>query len=231
MPPHQRPMKKTLIALLLTLFAIFSLSAQETGDEQTLVRFRTNKGSFTIALYNDTPIHKATFLKHVQDGDFDGLLFHRVIRNFMVQAGGALHEGTKAQEKKLEALSEATIEKEIVYPKHYHKRGAVAAARMGDDVNPEQRSSALQFYVAVGKFYLEKELEPYAKDSIAPMTEEIKQTYMTEAGIPHLDGRYTVFGEVVKGMDTILKIQSQETDADDRPIKPVYIKSAKVVKR
>ena len=223
---------KLLLPILLSLTVSFALFAQSTEGEKTYVKFRTNKGSFTIELYDDTPLHKANVLKHVEAGDYDGLLFHRVIRNFMAQVGGALYKGTtKGAEKKLEEMSDAKLPKEIVYPKHFHKRGAVAAARLGDDENPEWMSDGIQFYVSVGQFFLEKELEKYLTDSIAPMTDEIKQLYMTEGGIPHLDGRYTVFGEVVDGMNTILKIQSMETDGEDKPLKPVYIKSAKVVSK
>ena len=218
----------TLALLLILVLCPLSLRAQD--DAHTRVRFVTNKGSFTIELYDDTPLHKERVLSHVAAGDYDGLLFHRVIRNFMVQAGGALHKGTRAEAEKLEALSEATIPAEIVYPGHFHKRGTVAAARIGDEGNPERRSDGIQFFVCVGQFFLEKELLPYAKDSIAPMTEEIKESYMLEGGVPHLDGRYTVFGEIVDGMNTILKIQAVETDGDDRPTRDVYIKSAKVVR-
>ena len=222
---------KLLLSLSLALALSFPLLAQSGAGHKTYVKFRTNKGNFTIELYDDTPLHKANVLKHVEAGDYDGLLFHRVIRNFMAQVGGAIHQGTKAGEKRLEELSEAKLPKEILYPKYFHKRGAVAAARLGDDENPEWMSDGIQFYVSVGQFYLEKELKKYATDSIAPMTEEIKKHYMTEGGIPHLDGRYTVFGEVVDGMNTILKIQSMETDGSDKPLKPVYIKSAKIVSK
>ena len=227
----ERPCRHLLLLLFgaLLLLLPLSLSAQDGG--KTYVKFRTNKGSFTIELYDDTPLHKAAVLEHVRRGDYDGLLFHRVIKNFMVQMGGAVEGDSKGREMKLEELSEKRIPKEIVYPKHFHKRGAVAAARLGDDENPSQESDGIQFYVCVGQFFLQKELEPYRSDSIAPMTDEVMHAYMTEGGVPHLDGRYTVFGEVVRGMNTILKIQDTPTGGEDRPLKPVYVKSVKVVRR
>lgn len=226
---HMKHLHRHTLALLLIL-VLCPLALRAQGDARTRVRFVTNKGSFTIELYDDTPLHKERVLSHVAAHDYDGLLFHRVIRNFMVQAGGALHKGTKAGETRLESLSEETIPAEIVYPGHFHRRGTVAAARIGDEENPEKRSDGIQFFVNVGQFFLEKELLPYTKDSIAPMTDEIKKCYMLEGGVPHLDGRYTVFGEVVDGMNTILKIQSVETDGSDRPTRDVYIKSAKIIK-
>ena len=126
--------------------------------------------------------------------------------------------------------AEPVAEAEILYPKLFHKRGAVAAARVGNDINPERRSDGLQFYIVMGQFYLEGELREFESEE-RPMPEEVKKAYMTEGGTPHLDGEYTVFGQIVSGMRTIEKICASETDETDKPRKEIYIKSAKVVSR
>ena len=218
---------RTLFAtLFLTLLLGLSAAAEET--KSTYVRFKTNKGDFVIELYDETPLHKANFLSRVREGAYDGTTFHRVIRNFMAQAGGGLKGGRDPKGTYIDSLSRATVEAEILYPKLFHKRGAVAAARVGNDINPERRSDGLQFYIVMGQFYLEGELKQFESEE-RPMPEEVKKAYMTKGGTPHLDGEYTVFGQIVSGMRTIEKICATETDETDKPRKEIYIKSAKVV--
>ena len=124
-----------------------------------------------------------------------------------------------------------TIPAEIVYPKYFHKRGMFAAARTGDEENPERASSATQFYIVTGKFFTEMELDKMEKEQGITFTPEQRQAYMLEGGTPHLDGKYTIFGEVVSGMKAVDKIQFTETNADDRPVKNIKIKSMKIVNK
>lgn len=214
----------TLLASMLCLTAL----AQES--KPTYVEIKTNKGSFTIELSDKTPLHKENFLKRVREGAYDGTTFHRVIRNFMAQAGGGLRGGKDPKGTYIDSLSRQMVPAEIKYPELFHKRGAVAAARVGNDINPERKSDGLQFYIVMGQFYLEHELNEFESPD-HPMPEEVKKAYMTEGGTPHLDGEYTVFGQVVSGMRTIEKICSTDTDGNDTPTKEIYIKSAKVVKK
>lgn len=144
-------------ALLLCCMAATSCSGQ-TGMEETEVLFETTAGDIRLKLYNDTPGHRDNFINNVKDGKYDGVTFHRVIRSFMIQTGdpdtrpGEVKDTTKAAE---------TIPAEIVYPRHFHKRGMVAAAREGDDENPERRSDKYQFYIVTGKHVSTSDLSGY----------------------------------------------------------------------
>ena len=247
------------------------------GD--TLVQFHTTAGDFTVRLYGDTPKHRDNFLKLVREGYYDNVLFHRVINQFMVQTGDPDSKDDPAGKVLGSGDPSYTIEAEIVYPKHFHKRGALAAARTGDQVNPERRSSGSQFYIVTGKSYTDtilnqleqrmqmshkqeifNELAREHRDSIMTMrrnrdqaglsalqdelvaqtekkaaenpvkfTPEQREAYTTVGGTPHLDGQYTVFGEVTEGMDVIGKIEKAETDSHDRPLQDIRILSAKVL--
>lgn len=237
---------------------------------------QTTAGDIKIRLYDDTPEHRDNFLKLAKEGFYDGVLFHRVINDFMVQTGDP--ESKEAEKGKMLGSGGPgyTIPAEIVYPKHYHKYGALAAARTGDNMNPERRSSGSQFYIVTGKKYIpqqlsrmdemsvQKQLQAYfmnlqrqnmdtirqlrlANDTVGlenlrqeliketeanvkpqTMTEEMIRDYTTIGGTPHLDGQYTVFGEVLEGMDTVEKIQKSETDGHDRPVEDIRIISIKV---
>ncbi|MDE5586536.1 MAG: peptidylprolyl isomerase [Muribaculaceae bacterium] len=236
----------------------------------------TSVGNIKIRLYDDTPQHRDNFLKLAKEGYYDGVLFHRVIDDFMVQTGDPDSKEAPAGAVLGSGGPDYTIPAEIVYPKHYHKYGALAAARTGDEMNPERKSSGSQFYIVTGKKYLpqqlsrmeemsvQKQLQSYfmdlqrqhmdtirqlrlAKDSVGlenlrqeliketeanvkpvTMTEEQVRDYTTIGGTPHLDGQYTVFGEVLEGMDTVEKIQKAETDGRDRPKEDIRIISIKV---
>lgn len=236
----------------------------------------TTAGDIKIRLYDDTPQHRDNFLKLAKEGYYDGVLFHRVINDFMVQTGDPESKDAQPGAMLGSGGPGYTIPAEIVYPKHYHKYGALAAARTGDEMNPERKSSGSQFYIVTGKKYLpqqlsrmeemsvQKQLQSYfmelqrqnmdairqlrlAKDSVGlenlrqelikqteanvkpvTMTEEQVRDYTTIGGTPHLDGQYTVFGEVLEGMDVVEKIQKAETDGRDRPVEDIRIISIKV---
>ena len=211
-----------ITALLLSLHGL----AQE---QEYQVEFKTNVGKFTVKLYNETPLHRDNFLALVREGAYNNLLFHRVIKNFMVQAGGDARESYKKKIEALKAKHSKMLPAEIKYPQLYHKRGALAAARIGDEENPDRASDPIEFYIVVGEFYLEKELKAYETKERGEIPREVKQTYMTEGGTPHLDNEYTVFGELVDGYKTIEKIQNRETGENNRPLKEVYIISAKIL--
>ena len=227
-------MKKTITFLLFCL--VTTVLAQAQTDTRREVELVTDSGTIRIALYNETPLHRDNFLKHVQNGDYNGVLFHRVIKNFMVQAGDLASKTAKVGQMLGDTPEVYSIPAEICFPKLYHKRGALAAAREGDNVNPERASSSTQFYIVWGQKFSDQQLE-WAQSRIdkytdgkAKLTPELCETYKTLGGTPHLDGSYTVFGEVLEGLEIVEKIQYAATDDNDRPINDIRIVSAKVVK-
>lgn len=227
-------MKHSILAAALTLLAAMAQAAT-TADSLARVRLATTMGDITVELYNTTPQHRDNFVKLVKAGYYDGLLFHRVIRDFMIQGGDP--DSRNAEPKKIlgEGGPGYTIPAEIDYPLHYHKRGSLAAAREGDDVNPELRSSGSQFYIVWGKVQTAQDIERAneslrdATDGEFEMPESMAETYETTGGTPHLDGAYTVFGEVTEGLDVVKKIQGVLTDRHDRPKKDVRIIKAVIV--
>lgn len=278
-------MKKFFMSAVAFIMGLSAACSQGNMEEykaedpkDAIVELQTSLGEVVVELYNDTPLHRDNFLKLVKEGYYDGVLFHRVINDFMVQTG----DPNSKNAPKGAALGSGdpgyTIAAEIVYPRHYHKYGALAAARTGDAMNPEKRSSGSQFYIVTGNTYSERQLENMDarrintemqsyfqklamehRDSIQAMQQagdqtglealrqelikqteasvnavempaEMKEAYSSKGGTPHLDGAYTVFGEVLKGMDVVDKIQKVETDSSDRPLEDVRIISAKVLK-
>lgn len=197
-------------------------------ENQTKVLFETTLGNFTIALYNETPLHRDNFIKLVNDKFYDGILFHRIIQGFMVQTGDPDSKTAQAGQPLGQGGPGYTIPAEFV-PSLYHKRGAVAAARMGDQMNPTKASSGSQFYIVDGTTFPMSDLNALEWRTGKQMTEEQKNTYSTKGGAPHLDGAYTVFGEVISGMHIIDKIASQSKDGRDRPYTDIAIISAKIV--
>lgn len=215
--------------LLIWVSAGFSLQPIWGQEAETLVLIDTDMGKIKVKLYNDTPLHRDNFIKNIQENRYDGLLFHRVIKQFMIQAGDVTSKDAPIDKHLGDGDLGYTIPAEIVYPKHFHKRGALCAARTSDDVNPDKASSATQFYIVTGKFYTELELDKMEKEQNKTFTPEEREAYMLEGGAPHLDGNYTVFGEVVKGIKAVDKIQFVETNAEDRPLKNIKIKSMTIV--
>ena len=228
------------------------------------VKIETTLGDITVRLYDETPIHRDNFVKLVKEGYYDGTLFHRVIKDFMIQGGDPDSKGAPAGKMLGVGGPDYTLEAEIK-SNLYHKRGALAAARQGDEVNPERRSSGSQFYIVWGQVYKENQLNQLGKqirmqkvqdafnalakarrEEIMQMrrernraglqelqdqliaeaenkvgkqglTDEQMQLYSTVGGTPHLDGQYTVFGEVEEGLNVVEQIQNTATGRADRP--------------
>ena len=199
-----------IIFLILGLFISATLFSQSTKPE-TIVVIHTTLGDITAKLYNDTPKHRDNFIKLVREGWYNGSPFHRVINDFMIQGGGKA-DGTQDPGY--------TIEAEIL-PNHFHKKGALAAARTGDNVNPEKRSSGCQFYIVDGQVADAQYLNMITAKTGQTFKEEEKKVYKTIGGTPHLDGGYTVFGEVISGFEVIDKIASVPTGRGDVPVTPV----------
>ena len=218
------------ITFLLSLLLCLTLSAKK--DKQTRVELFTSKGTIVLKLYNETPIHRDNFIKLVKEGYFNDLLFHRVIEDFMIQGGDPDSRNAASGKLLGEGDPGYTLPAEIKFPQIYHKRGVLAAAREGDQTNPERRSSGSQFYIVWGKTFSREEIEKIAthveRTTGYKMPDELKTYYMHYGGTPHLDGAYTVFGEVVKGIEVVNAIQQVATDRNDRPIEDIKILSAKI---
>jgi peptidyl-prolyl cis-trans isomerase B (cyclophilin B) len=203
-------MKRITFAISVILLTLNLAVMAQTGNE-TLILIKTDYGDMTAMLYNDTPKHRDNFIKLIKEGWYEGSEFHRVIKGFMIQ-GGASADGRQDPGY--------TIEAEI-RPNHFHKRGALAAARMGDDVNPEKRSSGCQFYVVQGSVLTNEILGMYEQRLGLTFTEEQRKAYTTVGGSPHLDGGYTVFGEVITGFEVIDKVADVVTNKMDKPLDEV----------
>ena len=220
---------KKLFAIGLLLIGILSSFHLQAQEVETLVLIDTDMGKIKVKIFNDTAQHRDNFINNVKEHRYDGLLFHRVIKQFMVQGGDISSKDAPIEQHLGDGDPGYTIPAEIVYPKYFHKRGMLCAARTSDDENPERASSGTQFYIVTGKFYTEMELDKMEKAENRTFTPEERQAYMLEGGAPHLDNKYTVFGEVIKGMKVVDKIQFVETNEDDRPLKNIKIKTMKIV--
>ncbi len=208
---------KKIVAFLLGILILPAMT-----EAQNKVLIKTNYGDIMIKLYDKTAYHKKNFLKLVKEGYYNGLLFHRVIKDFMIQGGDPDSKNAKPGQRLGSGGPGYTIPAEIC-PEYFHKRGAVAAARTGDQINPTRRSSGSQFYIVTGKVYTDQELDLLEQRLNTKFTQEQRQAYTTIGGTPFLDGQYTVFGEVISGMDVVDKIQNVKTDKSDRPVEDVRI--------
>lgn len=213
-------MTSRLFTLLLGL--LFPLLLHAQPRPQVLVE--TTKGNFIIELFNETPIHRDSFLGHVDKHDYDGVIFHRVIKDFMVQTGNLQTRGLAASKPLGDDSQEATLPAEILPSQYVHVRGYLGAARQPDEANPEKRSSYSQFYIVTGKYYTDFDLTDFEQGRSWKYSPEQRQAYKMEGGAAHLDGDYTVFGRLLDGWGTIDKIQRVETDDNNRPLKNVLIK-------
>ncbi len=248
-------------------------------EQETKVKLETSLGDIIVRLYNDTPKHRDNFIKLVNEGYYNGVLFHRVIKDFMIQTGdGDSRTATPTQQLGTGGPG-YTIDAEILYPQYFHKKGALAAARQGDQVNPERKSSGSQFYIVTGKTFpdqqikaLQSQLQNSQRQDLfrklvnknrelimelqangdsdgikslqeqliaetdaqlantpSSMTAEMIEAYKTLGGTPHLDSQYTVFGEVVTGLDIIDNIQQTKTGRSDRPKEDIKIIKATLI--
>lgn len=275
--------------ILLICLAFIALTACSAGskkqtnhhmenEKRTLVKLETTMGNITVALYNETPKHRDNFIKLVKEGVYDSTLFHRVIKQFMIQAGDP--DSKNASDTPMLGSGDVgyTIPAEF-NPKFFHKKGVLAAARQGDDVNPEKASSGCQFYIVTGRKFTEPQLlgmenkineqrEEALFDSLARQhmkeiykmrkagdnagllelqdtleaqareladkeekfrfTPEQIKAYSTVGGAPHLDGSYTVFGEVTEGMEVVENIEIAKTNRADRPVENIRILKASI---
>ena len=205
------------------------------------VMIETTAGNILVTLYDDTPKHRDNFLRLCNEQFYDSLLFHRVIKNFMIQGGDPDSRHAEPGVTLGEGSTDYTVEAEFFDSEghllHPHKRGALAMAREGDSENPERRSSGCQFYIVWGKTYATQQLYQIgdkveaATDHRVTMTDELLDLYHDVGGVPHLDGQYTVFGEVTEGLDVVDRIQKAQTDDYDRPIDDIRILRAYEVKK
>lgn len=273
--------KLLILAALIMVFSACGAGPKKSSDmeKRTQVKIETTMGEIVVELYNETPKHRDNFIKLAKEGVYDSTLFHRVIRQFMIQAGDPESKNATDTAQLGSGDVGYTIPAEFV-PKFFHKKGALAAARMGDDVNPERESSGCQFYIVTGRKFRESQLLDMAgqknnarmdtifnqlarkhmkeiyklrkandqdgllelQDSLEAQayalykeeepfmfTPEQLTAYSTIGGAPHLDGAYTVFGQVVSGMETVEKIEGTKTGKADRPVENVRILKATVI--
>lgn len=199
-------MKK--ICLIICILLGMTTQAQE---KETLVLIKTSLGDITVKLYNDTPLHRDNFIKLINEGWYNNSPFHRVINNFMIQ-GGHNQDGRVDPGYTIPAEFRSN---------HIHKKGALAAARQGDQVNPKKASSGCQFYIVQGQVLTPAHIQMYQQRMGLTFTQEQIEAYTTVGGTPHLDGEYTVFGEVVEGLDVIDKIAKVKTGYMDVPVEAV----------
>lgn len=212
-------MKKLSLLVSFTLLSVALCMAQAPksaagAQKQTKVLIETEYGNMTAILYNETPQHRDNFLKLVKQGWYNGSIFHRVINRFMIQGGG--------QESKMNDPG-YTVPAEFV-PQYFHKKGALAAARKPDQVNPKKASSGSQFYIVQGQKLNDQQLDMYQKQTNRVISPERRAAYKTVGGTPHLDDDYTVFGEVISGLEVIDKIAAVQTGPGDKPVKDVKMK-------
>jgi len=263
--------KLALFVVIAGLFVNISCGSAENQTKEKMVQIETELGTIKVKLYNETPLHRDNFLKLTSEGFYTDLLFHRVIQGFMVQGGDPNSKNAAPGQMLGSGDLGYTVPAEI-NPKFYHRRGVLAAARQGDQVNPEKRSSASQFYILQGKVFTSAELDlmeknmiearkqsmmqtrvkaikpeldklnaegkqvelmaiinalrdsvsaEAAKLPILKLTEQQRKDYTTVGGYPSLDNGYTVFGEVIEGMEVIDKIAAQPVNQNNRPEKDI----------
>ncbi|MGD1841958.1 MAG: peptidylprolyl isomerase [Thermonemataceae bacterium] len=205
------------LCFFITHFSMAQGGKQLSKKKDYVVTISTNYGDIELLLYRETPKHRANFINLVNDDFYNGLLFHRVIDDFMIQGG----DPNSLTAKPEDFLGDGSCGEYIPAEFNkglFHKKGVLAAAR---DNNPQKASSPCQFYIVEGKTFDEEALKTLAKQNNITYTEEQRNIYKTIGGTPHLDQSYTVFGEVIKGMDVVEKIAATETGENDRPVEDI----------
>jgi len=232
--------KKTgLVFAFLSLFVVIVAAQPDVKlkrkDRKRDVELYTTAGNIVLRLYDSTPLHRDNFLKLVKAHYYDSVLFHRVIKNFMIQSGDPNSKTAMAGQPLGNGGPGYMVPAEF-RPSLFHKKGVLAAARNGDDVNPEKQSSASQFYIVQGRKFTDRELDSIEVVRLKgyKLPVEHREVYKTIGGTPQLDQNYTVFGEVIKGLDVVDTIASTATSKGvdkDRPLQDIRILKARLVKR
>lgn len=229
--PAQLSFRNLFLATALLAVANIASAQENLKERRHLVEIKTTAGRMVVELYNETPVHRDNFLKLVREHYYDSTLFHRVIPGFMIQGGDP---DSRKAESRTAALGQGgpgyTLPSEV-RSSFIHRKGALAAARLGDDVNPEKRSSGSQFYIVQGRTWRPSDLEHLdaRMNSDRPDSTKVHytpdqvETYKNLGGAPHLDGGYTVFGQVVAGMDVLDFIANQPCDGMDRPLADIRV--------
>lgn len=227
-----------IIITILFVKNIFKDEDQKKNESEEIraeILFQTTKGDFKMALFNETPLHRDAYLVLTKCGYFDSILFHRVIDNFIIQAGDP-NSKNAAPGILLGEGEPFRIPAEIRFPQLYHKRGMVNAARIGDDENPQRESCASQFAIMTGGPLSDERIEKGQQriwaetDSTICLSNEMIENYKQVGGSPHLDAQYTVFAEIIEGMDVVDAIQKVSVDENDRPVEDIKIIKATVIK-
>lgn len=213
-------MSVSAIILSIGLMTAYAQNSKTSMTKENIVLITTEYGNMKVKLYNETPQHRDNFLKLVNENFYDSLLFHRVIPNFMIQGGDPDSRTAQAGVPLGSGSLGYTVPAEF-NPQYIHKKGALAAARTN---NPEKASSASQFYLVQGKTFTDEELNRFEMQNKIKYTPEQRNIYKTTGGTPHLDMGYTVYGEVIEGLDVIDKIAAVQTGQGDRPVKDVRLK-------
>ncbi|MFW5777868.1 MAG: peptidylprolyl isomerase [Bacteroidota bacterium] len=235
-------MRNYFVSLMVVIAGISSCSSGNSGkqdqesftitedfeEERKKVSIDTNHGEMIVELYNETPLHRDNFLKLVEEGFYNGLLFHRVITQFMIQGGDPESKNAAPGQMLGNGGPGYTIPAEF-NETLLHEKGALSAARLGDQINPEKESSGSQFYIVQGQTYTNEELDTFEQRMGKKLSAKQREIYTTVGGTPHLDGGYTVFGKVISGMNIIEEIAAVETDGNNRPLEDVVIVEMKTV--
>ncbi|PJB14429.1 MAG: peptidylprolyl isomerase [Flavobacteriales bacterium CG_4_9_14_3_um_filter_32_8] len=229
-------MTKKLFLIFFTLITVFNSNClAQKSEKQTKIIISTSYGDIKLLLYNETPKHRDNFIKLVKEGFYDNTLFHRIIKDFMIQGGDPDSKnaaaGTMLGEGEIGYTIPAEFNASLI-----HKKGVLAAARQADNVNPNKESSGCQFYIVQGKPFSRAEVDKIIKrknagrEIIISYSEEQYKIYETIGGTPHLDMDYTIFGEVLEGLEVIDKIAAAEKDRNDRPKEDIKM-TIKIVKK
>jgi cyclophilin family peptidyl-prolyl cis-trans isomerase len=234
-------MKKIISISLMVVFMLGAINCQaqkgktkkkapvKKANKETMILIKTSMGNLKVKLYNETPLHRDNFIKLVKEGYLNKTLFHRVIKDFMIQGGDPDSKTATKGQVLGNGGPTYTIPAEFV-PSKFHKKGTLAAARTGDDINPKKESSGSQFYIVQGKKYTDAELNMFEQRMGKKFTPEQRAAYKTVGGTPHLDGSYTVFGELVEGFDVLDKIAAVPCDPNNRPLEDVVMISFEIIK-